>query len=74
MTDRVIKKGEQNCCYKLHQQKKGTFDILNYISEYVTFSQFLENFDNASHAATIAGIWIYDVIYKKNTSFSEILF
>ena len=66
MTDRVQNKSEQQLCYTLERwKKKGQFDILNHISEYVTLVQLLYTVGNVSHFVGISGTWIFDSNYKK---------
>ena len=61
ITDRVRNKVEQQCNHSSKQQQKGgTFDILNEMSEYLTLVQLIYNLVSLSKAVTISGVWIFD--------------
>ena len=46
-------------------EKNDAFDILNYISEYVTLLQLIDSLGNVNHDTSIVGHWISDSNYKK---------
>ena len=41
------------------------FNILNEISEYVTFVQLIDSLGNANYDISIGGHWIFDSNYKR---------
>ena len=43
----------------------GSYDILTYISEYITLVQFMEYLSNANHTISVVGYWIFDSNYEK---------
>ena len=36
------------------------YDIMNNISEHVTFLQLMNSLDNLNHAVSVVGTWIFD--------------
>ena len=44
-------------------KKKGTFDILNDISEKGTLVQLMESLGNVNNSISIVGYWIFDSNY-----------
>ena len=59
-------KGEQHLRYNLKVWRKNyAFNILNHISEYVTFVQLMDSLVNVNHAISIVGYWIFDSNYDK---------
>ena len=67
LTYYVRNQGEQRCRYKLVQWKnKGSFDIFNDISNYVTLSQLEDSSGNVNHTISITGSWMYDSNYKRS--------
>ena len=54
-------KGKQRIYYILRKyKKKGSYDILTYISEHVTLVQLMDSLGNVNHAISIIGYWIFD--------------
>ena len=45
-------------------KKKGYFNILNYISEYVTLVQLMDSIVNVNHDISGIGYWIFDSNYE----------
>ena len=43
----------------------SSYDILKYISEYVTVVQLIDSLGNAKHAISVVGYGIFDSNYKK---------
>ena len=61
MVNMVQKEGEKWLCYTFKSWKQSElFDIINYISEYVTLVQLVDTVQNVSHAVSIAGTRIFD--------------
>ena len=49
-------KGEPRVYYSLRRYKnKGSYDILEDISEHVTLFQLMDSLDNANHAISVVG-------------------
>ena len=46
-------------------KKKGTFDIINDISEHFTLVKLMETLGNLSRAISIVGYWIFDYNYEQ---------
>ena len=46
-------------------KEKGTYKILNDISENVTLVQLMDLLGNVNHAISVVGYWIFDSNYKK---------
>ena len=46
-------------------KKKGSYDILKYISENVTLVQLMDFLGNVNHAIRVVEYWIFDSNYKK---------
>ena len=46
-------------------KKKGSYDILKYISENVALVQLMDYLGNVNHAISVVGYWIFDSNYKK---------
>ena len=65
--DNKINKGKQRRRYKLKQIEMGTFYTLNDISSNVTLVQLMNTFGNVNNSVVIASIWIYYLIYYKET-------
>ena len=66
LTDHVINKGQQQCRYKVVQwNNRGTFDILNDISDHMTLVKLIDTAINVNHAVSIIGCWIYDSNHKR---------
>ena len=66
MTDNVINKGGKSFRFEVKKIKSGgDFDILNDMSEYVTYFQFMNNLRNVSRAVKIYDVWIFDANYKR---------
>ena len=58
------KKVDHSLCYSKNQQKiKGSFDILNDISEHIMLVKFTEEVGNVNHAVSIYVNWVF---YSKN--------
>ena len=54
MLDKERKFGDQHIRYKLKEyKKKGTFDIMNNISQRVAFVQLMDSLGNANHAVSV---------------------
>ena len=51
--------------------RKGTFDILNYMSEYVTLVKLVGTLDNVNNTISISDVCIYDANYKIALNFLE---
>ena len=61
MIYKAIKKVEQCLIYKINQWKiKGTFEILNIISERVTLVQMVDMVGGVNHSVSIDGNWIFN--------------
>ena len=61
MKGKLRHKGQYHLRYKLNKWKnKGTFDILNEISENVTLVQLMVTIGNLNHVISIVGYWIFD--------------
>ena len=61
MKEKLRHRGEQNLRYILKKWvKKGTFDILNDIIEYVNFVQLMDTLGNVNNAISISGYYIFD--------------
>ena len=66
MTNKMCLKVEQHLRYNLKiLDKKGTFDILNDISENVTLVQLMDTLGNLNHAISIVRSCIFDSNYEK---------
>ena len=66
MKNRIKINGKQNLRYNLTIWKKiYAFDILNFISEYVTLVQLMDSLRNVNRTISIVGHWIFDSSYKK---------
>ena len=60
-------KGEPKVHYSLVKyNKKGSYDIMKYISEHVTLVQLMDYLGNVNHAISVVGYWIFDSNYKKS--------
>ena len=60
------KKDDQKMYYSLVKyKKKGYYDILKDISEYVTLGQLLNSLGNLNRAISVVGNWIFDSNYEK---------
>ena len=46
-------------------KKKGSYDIMKDISEYVTLVQLMDYSGNVNHAISVVGYWISEYNYKK---------
>ena len=46
-------------------KKKGSYDILTYISEHFTLVQLMDSLVNVNHDISAVGYWIFDSSYKK---------
>ena len=58
-------KGEPKVYYILRKyKKKGSYDILKYISENVTLVKLMDSLGNMNHAIIVVGYWIFDSNYK----------
>ena len=44
----------------------GSYEILTYISEYVTLVQFMDFLGNMNRAISVVGYWIFDTNYEKS--------
>ena len=59
-------KGEPKVNYSLRKYKrKGSCDILTYISENVTLFQLMYSFGNVNNVISVVGYWIFDSNYKR---------
>ena len=59
-------KGEPKVNYSLVKyKKKGSYDILKYISERVTLVQLMDYLGNVNHAISVFGYWVFQSNYKK---------
>ena len=47
-------------------KKKGSYDILRYISEHVTLVQLMDYLGNVNHAISVVGYWIFESNNKKS--------
>ena len=67
MSDKARKKGAPRLQYSFRQRKKnGTFDIIYYISKYVTLVQLKDSRDNVNRAVSVVGYWIVNYNFEKN--------
>ena len=58
--------GEQALYYNLNKYKqKGSFDIINDISEHVNLVQLMDSLGNVNHDISVVGYWIFDSNYEK---------
>ena len=46
-------------------KKKGSYDILKYIGENVTWVQLMNSLGDLNCAISVVGYWIFDSNYKK---------
>ena len=59
-------KGEQRLRYNMKaRHKKGAFDILQNISEYVTLVKLMDSPINVNRATSIVWYWIFDSNHEK---------
>ena len=59
-------KGKTKVHYSLRRYKmKGSYDFLTDISENFTLAQLMDSLENANHAISVVGYWIFDSNYKK---------
>ena len=66
MKEKYRQIGEQHRRDNLNKWfNKGTFDILNYISENVTLVQLIETLGNVNRAISIVGYLIFYLNYEK---------
>ena len=66
MNDKLRQIGEQYITYNLNKwAKKGTFDVLNDISENYTLTKIMDTLGNFNNAIIIVGYWIFDSNYDK---------
>ena len=66
MTNRMHIKVEQHLRYNLNiWNKKGDFDILNYIREYFTLVQEIDTLVNVNRTISIVCYWIFESSYEK---------
>ena len=52
-----------------HNGKRVEFDILNHISDYVTFVKLVNTAGNVNHAVSIYTFWVYNSNYKISLPF-----
>ena len=65
MFDKKRNKFKQCLCYKLEQWNKiGSFDILNNISEHITWVQFIESIGNVNNVVSVVGRQIFNSNYE----------
>ena len=58
---------EPRVYYSLIKYKqKGSYDIMENISENVTLAQLMDSIGNVNHAIIVVGYWIFDSNYKKS--------
>ena len=58
----------QQLCYTFeHWKNSEYFEILNFISEYVTLANFVDTVGDVIHAVSIGSNWIYIEMYKKHS-------
>ena len=70
--DQERKKGDNHFCYRINQRKiKGSFDILNNISEHVTLVQLMYIVGNVNHGVSIYGNWIFYTNDEKSLSLAR---
>ena len=66
LKERLCQIGEKNLRYNLNKWiKKGTFYILNNISENITLVQLMDTLGNVNHAINIVDYCIFDSNYDK---------
>ena len=59
--------GKSKVYYSLRRyKKKGSYDILTYLSERVTLVQLLYSLGNVNNAISVVGYWIFGSNYKKS--------
>ena len=46
-------------------KNKGSFNILNNISEHVSLVQLMDSIGNVNHAINVVGYWIFKSNYEK---------
>ena len=74
MLDQSRKKGEHRIWYNIKQWiKRGSFEILDYISEHVTLVQRMDMVVNVKHAVSISGNWIFGSNNEKDISIGKII-
>ena len=66
MSNRIKIKGEHNLGYNLTiWSKNDAFDILNEVSEHLTFVKLMDSLENVNRDIIIVENWIFDSNYKK---------
>ena len=56
--------GKPRVYYILRKYKNmGSYDIMTDITEHVTLVQLMDSLDNANHAISFVGYWIFDSNY-----------
>ena len=74
MVDKERNKGEIFLYYHLEtRKKKGSFDILNNISEHVILVQLMNSFGNANHSVSLDGKWIFLILTTKTLSIDNLI-
>ena len=59
-------KGKPRVYYSLRKyKKKGSYDIMTYISEHFTLVQLMDYLGNVNHAISVVGYCICDSNYKR---------
>ena len=67
MVDKEKNKVKQRLCFKLWiWKKKGSFYILNNISNHVTLVQFMDSIGNVNHAVIVVKKCTFDSNYEKS--------
>ena len=81
MKDKFCRIGEQHLRYNLNKcNKKGSFDILNDISENIHLVKLMDTLVNLNHAIMIVRYWIFDSNYEEalhdphNSQYSPIFY
>ena len=49
----------------VNYKKKGSYDIIKYISEHVTLVQLMYYVGNVNHAISVVGYWIFESNYNR---------
>ena len=62
-----------NYVINFNSRKRVTFDILNFVREYLTLLQFMYTLGNVNRAVNIAGVLMYGANLLSSASFSDII-
>ena len=72
MLDQARNKGDHHLHWNINKCKiKGTFDIINNISEHITLVQLMDTVGIVNHTVSIDGNWIFDSNDDKELPFAK---